>query len=676
MPKVIVEYGGKQWAVDLREGVNIVGRSPQAAIAIKDASMSREHCEIRLAGGVATVVDRGSMNGTLLNGSRVDRRDLSPGDRIQIGKASIFFEEKRAGSDSSKIRPAAVRPPETEDFAVWRRETGGGARIAAGVAALLVIGAGAVFGFRALSRGEERPTDPENLLGLAGRFESATEKGVLGWAVKPGLASEVKLSEGSPREGKFALQLEKSGAPNDLVAEVSYQDTLELPRPAPVEFSAWVRADAPGLLVALKMTWLTSRKGLVLAEECMDPGSGSTDWSRVSHTFQPPPGAGYFQPCLVAAGRGGRVYFDDARLRILEAPSASKPAELGTYTLAVSGTSGNLAISHAARRVLGNLHLTLATDKEGTLPQSLASGVQVMLEGQTLSASGRFPSPVDLRPIEFSLEARADAAQLVLGYRLKGDSLKQVDRIGLSAVLPAGELFGEYSNPVSRCAFRCDAGDFVLELVNGLMTVSAERFPGARRLIITIPEARGSGEVAFSFILKAGGGGQLDPAAEVKKAISEGRMGLAMSILRQLLAVTREEDKRQDLVSQIRNLDQMEGRDWNGVMSAGFRAELIGRRSFFEAALQQLDLFEKRWAEGRFAPAARTTRDKLTAGLAKAAGDRDTERAARIMQQAEDCKKGGQKELARALADSVRRQYPNTPSAEKAAEFLKTLGSE
>src|SRR5882762_8898955 len=97
MPKIIVQFGGEEWSVDLREGVNVAGRSPQAAIPIRDASMSREHCEIVFEGGVATVVDRGSMNGTLVNGTRMDRKVLVPGDKIQIGKASLYFEEKRAG---------------------------------------------------------------------------------------------------------------------------------------------------------------------------------------------------------------------------------------------------------------------------------------------------------------------------------------------------------------------------------------------------------------------------------------------------------------------------------------------------------------------------------------------------------------------------------------------------
>src|SRR5262245_14172189 len=131
MPKIIVQFGGEEWSVDLREGVNVAGRSPQAAIAIRDASMSREHCEILLEGGIATVVDRGSMNGTLVNGVKTDRKVLVAGDKIQIGKASLYFEEKRSAPATPAPAPAAAprAPAEPvvglDDFSFWRKERGG-----------------------------------------------------------------------------------------------------------------------------------------------------------------------------------------------------------------------------------------------------------------------------------------------------------------------------------------------------------------------------------------------------------------------------------------------------------------------------------------------------------------------------------------------------------------------
>src|SRR5688572_29055840 len=181
MPKIIVQFGGEEWAVDLREGVNVAGRSPQASIPIRDASMSREHCDIVLEGGIVTVVDRGSMNGTLVNGSKMDRKVLAPGDKIQIGKASIFFEEKRGGGTSVKAAPAAATPVVgMDDFSVWRRESGGAIKIVIGLVILAVLGAGAAFLFKSLKGGATVAVDPGNLLGRMGWMDPGPDRAVVG----------------------------------------------------------------------------------------------------------------------------------------------------------------------------------------------------------------------------------------------------------------------------------------------------------------------------------------------------------------------------------------------------------------------------------------------------------------------------------------------------------------
>ncbi|HTF55741.1 MAG TPA: FHA domain-containing protein [Planctomycetota bacterium] len=163
MPKVIVQFGGQEWPIVLREGINVVGRSPQAAVPIKDPSMSREHCDILLEEGVATLVDRGSMNGTLINGVRMDRRVLEAGDRIQIGKVTLFFEQKQEGGTAPPASKAAeATPAGVEDFSFWQRESGGLMSAVVALVVLGVIAAGAVYLFRTLGkwRGSGRRGQP------------------------------------------------------------------------------------------------------------------------------------------------------------------------------------------------------------------------------------------------------------------------------------------------------------------------------------------------------------------------------------------------------------------------------------------------------------------------------------------------------------------------------------
>jgi DNA-binding winged helix-turn-helix (wHTH) protein len=57
--------------IPLMEGMNVIGRAPDAAIQIDSPGVSRYHVRILVAHGEATLEDLGSKNGTNLNGSRI-----------------------------------------------------------------------------------------------------------------------------------------------------------------------------------------------------------------------------------------------------------------------------------------------------------------------------------------------------------------------------------------------------------------------------------------------------------------------------------------------------------------------------------------------------------------------------------------------------------------------------
>jgi pSer/pThr/pTyr-binding forkhead associated (FHA) protein len=58
----------------------------------QDATVSRKHASVVLEGGVWTLRDEGSSNGTWVNGQRVTSLALQPGDTIQIGATKFRFE--------------------------------------------------------------------------------------------------------------------------------------------------------------------------------------------------------------------------------------------------------------------------------------------------------------------------------------------------------------------------------------------------------------------------------------------------------------------------------------------------------------------------------------------------------------------------------------------------------
>lgn len=64
-----------------------VGRDPAHGAALDDATISRAHLEVRTSDdGAYEVVDLRSANGTLLNGTSVERAPLEHGDRIGVGR--------------------------------------------------------------------------------------------------------------------------------------------------------------------------------------------------------------------------------------------------------------------------------------------------------------------------------------------------------------------------------------------------------------------------------------------------------------------------------------------------------------------------------------------------------------------------------------------------------------
>ena len=69
-----------------------IGRSRENDVVLADANVSRQHAEIRQEESGFWVVDLGSTNGTSLNGERVDRARLEPGDRIVVGTTELLFE--------------------------------------------------------------------------------------------------------------------------------------------------------------------------------------------------------------------------------------------------------------------------------------------------------------------------------------------------------------------------------------------------------------------------------------------------------------------------------------------------------------------------------------------------------------------------------------------------------
>jgi hypothetical protein len=87
--------------VPLAAGENVLGRDPDCAIPIDDATVSRHHARIVIVGGDAALEDLGSKNGTWLRGARLAGSEtLRDGDAIRVGPASLVFRRYAAGGST------------------------------------------------------------------------------------------------------------------------------------------------------------------------------------------------------------------------------------------------------------------------------------------------------------------------------------------------------------------------------------------------------------------------------------------------------------------------------------------------------------------------------------------------------------------------------------------------
>ena len=70
----------------------VVGRESGDIVLSNDITISRKHATISESGGLYTVRDEGSSNGTFVNGARISEQKLNPGDEVQLGGTRFRFE--------------------------------------------------------------------------------------------------------------------------------------------------------------------------------------------------------------------------------------------------------------------------------------------------------------------------------------------------------------------------------------------------------------------------------------------------------------------------------------------------------------------------------------------------------------------------------------------------------
>ena len=101
--KLKLPAGGAQ-EFEVSKSEITVGRGQTNDIVIMDTKMSRLHARFEFtAGGEVTVIDIGSTNGVRVNGNKIDKALIKPGDVIQMGESQIRYERSSEEDEGMTI---------------------------------------------------------------------------------------------------------------------------------------------------------------------------------------------------------------------------------------------------------------------------------------------------------------------------------------------------------------------------------------------------------------------------------------------------------------------------------------------------------------------------------------------------------------------------------------------
>src|ERR671937_587473 len=91
-----------------------LGRAATNRIVLKDELCSREHAEVAEGDGRWRLRDLGSLNGTRLNGQRLERDEaLAPGDTLNVGKTQLLYVE-----DMGQLPDVPAPAPASSDISI------------------------------------------------------------------------------------------------------------------------------------------------------------------------------------------------------------------------------------------------------------------------------------------------------------------------------------------------------------------------------------------------------------------------------------------------------------------------------------------------------------------------------------------------------------------------------
>ena len=164
----------------IKAGDQLVGRGLDCHIVLADPAVSRKHFRLVRSGDAVEVIDMGGANGTNLNGDRVSRQRLNPGDQLEVGTTVLeFWIDGAAAQRAGFGAPVQATPQAAADAGA-----GGGRNLGLIIglvaAGLLVLVGGGVAAWLFIG-GSSKPAveeqkEPADDAKIAGLIKAAKEQ--------------------------------------------------------------------------------------------------------------------------------------------------------------------------------------------------------------------------------------------------------------------------------------------------------------------------------------------------------------------------------------------------------------------------------------------------------------------------------------------------------------------
>src|SRR5688572_17632623 len=105
-------------AKDFERDIIKIGRLASAHLCLEDEKVSRIHSVIEVAAdGSLSIIDMGSVEGTYVNGKRVNKGTLAFGDEIKVGNTTIKVDKNDGAAVAPSIAPVAAAGAVTDPSA-------------------------------------------------------------------------------------------------------------------------------------------------------------------------------------------------------------------------------------------------------------------------------------------------------------------------------------------------------------------------------------------------------------------------------------------------------------------------------------------------------------------------------------------------------------------------------